>query len=45
MTELGKDNRQDWFLKLNPLGKVPTIVCGDDVVSSFCSLHVTNVHI
>eukprot|EP00752_Nemacystus_decipiens_P016123 g14418.t1 len=30
--ELGKDNREDWFLKLNPLGKVPTIVCGDDVV-------------
>ncbi|CAM9822839.1 unnamed protein product [Pylaiella littoralis] len=30
--ELGKDNKEDWFLKLNPLGKVPTIVCGDDVV-------------
>ncbi|CAN0405950.1 unnamed protein product [Ascophyllum nodosum] len=30
--ELGKDNREDWFLKLNPLGKVPTIVRGDDVV-------------
>nr|WEU39136.1 glutathione S-transferase [Saccharina japonica] len=30
--ELGKDNREEWFLKLNPLGKVPTIVCGDDVV-------------
>lgn len=31
--ELGKDNREDWFLKLNPLGKVPTVVRGDDVVS------------
>lgn len=31
--ELMKDNREEWFLKLNPLGKVPTIVCGDDVVS------------
>ncbi|CAM9243640.1 unnamed protein product [Ectocarpus sp. 6 AP-2014] len=30
--ELGKDNREEWFLKLNPLGKVPTIVCGDDVI-------------
>ncbi|CAM9470422.1 unnamed protein product [Scytosiphon promiscuus] len=30
--ELGKDNREDWFLKLNPLGKVPTVVCGDDVI-------------
>eukprot|EP00904_Undaria_pinnatifida_P013553 jgi/Undpi1/9328/HiC_scaffold_26.g11786.m1 len=30
--ELGKDNREEWFLKLNPLGKVPTVVCGDDVI-------------
>eukprot|EP00904_Undaria_pinnatifida_P013556 jgi/Undpi1/9330/HiC_scaffold_26.g11788.m1 len=29
---LGKDNREEWFLKLNPLGKVPTVVCGDDVI-------------
>ena len=33
--ELGKDNREDWFLKLNPLGKVPTIVRGDDVVGVY----------
>lgn len=32
IAELGKDNKEAWFLKLNPLGKVPTVVCGDDVV-------------
>lgn len=39
--EVGKDNREDWFLKLNPLGKVPTIVCGDDVVSIAACIYPT----
>ncbi|CAM9437007.1 unnamed protein product [Choristocarpus tenellus] len=30
--ELGKDNREEWYLNINPLGKVPAVVCGEDVV-------------
>ncbi|CAM9946832.1 unnamed protein product [Discosporangium mesarthrocarpum] len=30
--ELGKDNKEEWYLNINPLGKVPAVVCGEDVV-------------
>eukprot|EP00638_Chattonella_subsalsa_P005865 CAMPEP_0117748374 /NCGR_PEP_ID=MMETSP0947-20121206/9072_1 /TAXON_ID=44440 /ORGANISM="Chattonella subsalsa, Strain CCMP2191" /LENGTH=222 /DNA_ID=CAMNT_0005566013 /DNA_START=270 /DNA_END=938 /DNA_ORIENTATION=- len=30
--QLGVDNKQDWYLAINPSGKVPAVVSGGDVV-------------
>eukprot|EP00611_Tribonema_gayanum_P012360 TRINITY_DN22990_c0_g1_i1.p1 TRINITY_DN22990_c0_g1~~TRINITY_DN22990_c0_g1_i1.p1 ORF type:complete len:269 (-),score=58.24 TRINITY_DN22990_c0_g1_i1:333-1139(-) len=30
--ELGRDNKQDWYQKINPVGKVPAVQAGDDIV-------------